>query len=44
MCVALDALDLHPGAAEMGGNLRECYETLIEKSWVGEGKLELLET
>jgi hypothetical protein len=27
----------------MAGNLRKCCETFIEKSWVGEGKLELLE-
>jgi hypothetical protein len=43
MCTALDALDLHPGAEEMAGNLRKCYETLIEKSWIGEGELQLLE-
>ena len=36
----IDALDLPPGGAgEMAGNLRQCYETLIEKSWVGEYQL-----
>jgi hypothetical protein len=40
----IDALDLPPGGAgERAGNLRQCYETLIEKSWVGEDQLQLLE-
>ena len=40
----IDALDLPPrGAGEMAGNLRQCYETLIEKSRVGEDQLQLLE-
>jgi len=34
----IDAFDLHPGGAgEMAGNLRKCYEILIEKSCAGKG-------
>ena len=32
-----------PAAPVMAGNLQQCYETLIEKSWVGEDQLQLLE-
>ena len=40
----IDAFDLHPGGGgEMAGDLRKCCETLIEKSCVGENKLQLLE-
>jgi hypothetical protein len=40
----IDALDPPPGrASEMARNLQKCYETLIEKSWVGEDQLQLLE-
>jgi hypothetical protein len=40
----IDALDFPPrDAGEMAGNLRQYYETLINKSWVGADQLQLLE-
>ena len=43
MGAALDELELTPGAAEIGENLRRCYEILIKNGWVGEQELPLLD-
>ncbi len=43
ICAALDQLELQPGAPAMADNLRKCYRMLVEKLWVGEGELPLLE-
>lgn len=39
----LDALDLAPGAAAMGENLRVCYRALVEDGHVGADELPLLD-
>jgi hypothetical protein len=43
MCAKLNALDLKPGADQMGENLRICYGALVEAGWVGEQELPLLD-
>jgi hypothetical protein len=43
ICDALAALDLKPGVANLGANLRTCYEQLVEQKWVGEQELELVD-
>ena len=43
ICEALAALNLKPGVAHLGANLRSCYEKLVEQRWVGEQELELLD-
>ena len=40
---ALDELQLEPGAAKLGDNLRRCYRALVGNGWVGEGELALLD-
>ncbi|MGI8820636.1 MAG: STELLO glycosyltransferase family protein [Chthoniobacterales bacterium] len=40
---ALTDLQLAPGAAHAGANLRLCYETLVSGGWVGEPELELVD-
>jgi len=43
ICDALGALNLKPGVASLGANLRTCYEKLVEQKWVGEQELELVD-
>jgi hypothetical protein len=43
MGAALADLDLKPGVEYLGDNLRVCYRELVEKGWVGEAELELLD-
>ena len=43
ICDALAALNLKPGVANLSQNLWICYEKLVERRWVGEQELELLD-
>jgi hypothetical protein len=43
ICAELDSLELEPGAAAMGDNLRRCYEMLTARGWVGTEELQLLD-
>jgi hypothetical protein len=40
---ALDGLELKAGVENIGENLRICYQTLVQRGWVGEPELPLLE-
>ena len=43
ICAALASLDVTPGVARLGDNLRACYAKLAEMKWVGAAELDLLE-
>jgi hypothetical protein len=43
ICEALDKLPLKPGAGELHGNLRICYEELVRMELVGSQELDLVE-
>lgn len=43
IAIALDALTLDSGVENIPGNLRKCYAMLVERGWVGEGELALLD-
>lgn len=43
ICDALAVLDLKPGIARLGENLRACYAALVEHKWVGDQEGELLD-
>lgn len=43
ICRELEQLDLHAGVANIGGNLRRCYEALVAKGWLQTLELALLE-
>jgi hypothetical protein len=43
ICDALAALQIKPGVANLGENLRACYAKLIEQEWVGDQELELVD-
>jgi hypothetical protein len=40
---ALHGLALSPGAENIPANMRRCYELMVEKNWVGDKELELLD-
>jgi hypothetical protein len=44
ICDALASLDLKPGVSHLADNLRACYARLVERKWVGEPELELLDS
>ena len=43
ICAALEGLDLQPGTEHIGDNMRLAYRLLVERSWLDEKELELLE-
>jgi hypothetical protein len=43
MAAALEALPLKAGEEHIAANLLACYETLVEREWVGERELTLVE-
>jgi hypothetical protein len=42
MGVALDEIELRPGADALGENLTNCYHVLVDRGWVGKEELVLL--
>lgn len=43
MGAALAELNIQPGTERLGDNLRVCYETLVERGWVGADEMGLLD-
>jgi hypothetical protein len=43
ICAALEGLDLQPGTEHIGDNMRLAYRLLVERRWLDEKELELLE-
>jgi hypothetical protein len=43
ICKALEELDLRAGIEPLGGNMRLAYRVLVERGWLDERELELLD-